>query len=60
MKVPLSEQIQEAEQRRDELTRQGGDQTRLHRAEGIVLTLHLIQATEQDFREFMRQRKTTN
>lgn len=60
MKIPLSEQIQEAEQHRDELTRQGGDQTRLHRAEGIVLTLRLLEATEQDFREFMRQRRTTN
>lgn len=57
MKIPLSEQIQEAERHRGELTRQGGDLTRLHRAEGIVLTLRLLEATEQDFREFMRARR---
>lgn len=68
--VPFPEQIQEAERYRDSLqtlrdegvkfTEAPDLETRLHRAEGIVLTLHLIRATEQDFREFMRQRRTSN
>lgn len=57
MKIPLSEQIQEAEQHRDELARGGGDQTRLHRVEGTILTLRLLEVTEQDFREFMRAKR---
>lgn len=67
MKIPLIDQIQEAERYRDSLQalrdediefKEAPDlETRLHRAEGIVLTLHLIRATEQDFREFMRQRR---
>lgn len=69
MKVPLTEQIQEATRYRDSLEKlreEGFEyteapdlETRLHRAEGIVLTLKLLQVTEQDFREFMRQRRTS-
>lgn len=67
MKIALPDQIAEAELHRDNLEEliadgvqlpEGSDlENRLHRAEGIVLTLHLIQAQEQDFRAFMRQRR---
>lgn len=64
MKIALSDQITEAELHRDELDAliaseakgQAELHRRRHRAEGIVLTLHLIKATEQEFREFVRQR----
>jgi hypothetical protein len=70
MKVPLHEQIEEAERYRDSLRElreegvkftEGPDlETRLDSAEGIVLTLRLIQVTEIEFREFMRQRRTNH
>ena len=66
MKVPLSDQIQEAERYRDSLAKLAEEgatlteppdlSTRLHRAEGIVLSIRFLQTYEQQFREFMRQR----
>lgn len=66
MKVSLSEQLEEATRYRDALERLHDEgvkfteapdlETRLHRAEGIVLTLTLLQVQEQDFRQFMAQR----
>lgn len=60
MKIPLIDQIAEAELHRDEL-RQAGHTDRLDRAETIVLSLRFLQTYEQGFREtFMRQRQPTN
>lgn len=60
MKIPLSEQIHEAETHRDELqaalARRPELTDRLHRSEGIVLTLRLIESVEAPFRQFMATR----
>lgn len=63
MKIALSEQIIEAELHRDELevliAADAKGQAELHRrrdrVEGTILTLRLIQATEEPFREFMTE-----
>jgi hypothetical protein len=60
MKISLSEQIREAETHRDELTELASKRPtltdRLHRAEGIILTLRLIETVEPEFRSFMAER----
>lgn len=64
MKIPLADQIAEAELHRDELVAliasDARGQAELHRrrdrVEGMILTLRLIQVTEQDFRKFMWER----
>lgn len=66
MRVPLSEQIIEAELHRDELealiASDARGQAELHRrrdrVEGMILTLRLIEATEAPFREFMIARRS--
>lgn len=66
MKITLSEQITEAELHRDELealiAADAKGQAELHRrrdrVEGTILTLRLIQATEEPFREFMIARRS--
>lgn len=70
MKVSLSDQLKEAIRHRDNLQRliDEGVQLpdpedhlrRLHKAEGIVLTITFNQTYEAGFREFMRQRRTSN
>ena len=67
MKIPLPDQIAEARRHRDSLEAlraegvtytEGPDlETRLHRAEGIVLTLEFIKTYESEFRQFMANRK---
>ena len=61
MKIPLSAQIAEATLHRDELqstlTKRPELLDRLHAAEGIVLTLGLLETTQSEFREFMKLRK---
>ena len=60
MKIPLDDQITEAETHRAELHQrrdQGEDvQTRIDRVEGHILTLCLLKSVEPEFREYMRQR----
>jgi len=60
VKIPLADQIAEAEHHRDALqiaiAARPELAERLNRAEGMVLTLRLIQATEGPFREFMKTR----
>ena len=66
MKITLSEQIIEAELHRDDLQAliamgaegQGDLAPRLHRAEGVILTLRLIHAVESEFRQFMIARRS--
>ncbi len=61
MKVPLSQQIEEAERHRDDAARAAernpSVRPRLDAAEGIVLTLHLLKTVEPDFRQYMNSRK---
>lgn len=61
MKIPLADQITEAEQHRDELlaavTKRPELSDRLDRSEGIVLTLRLIATVDAEFRQFMKSRK---
>ena len=61
MKVPLPSQISEAETHRDELEKAVKTRPelmeRLHRAEGLVLTLMLLQTHETEFRQYMAARK---
>lgn len=58
MKVPLSEQIHEAEVHRDAIATAAAQKPemapRLDRSEGIVLTLRLLETVEPEFRQFMR------
>lgn len=64
MKIPLADQIAEAELHRDELVAliasDARGQSELHRrrdrAEAIVLTLRWLQVYEPDFRQYMRDR----
>jgi hypothetical protein len=64
MKISLAEQIPEAECHRDELQAliasdakgQAELHRRLHRSEGIVLTLRWLETYEIPFRAFMAQR----
>lgn len=60
MKIALVDQIAEAERHRDDLEADAFGNPdaleRLHRAEGIVLTLNFVQTYEQGFREFVRSR----
>lgn len=61
MKVALLDQIAEAERHRDDLEAGAVDnpeaKERLHRAEGILLTLSFVQTYEQGFREFYRSQQ---
>lgn len=61
MKVALVDQIAEAERHRDDLEASADgnpDVTeRLHRAEGILMTLSFVQTYEQGFREFFRSKQ---
>lgn len=56
MKVPLADQIALATRLRDQAEALG-PKTDADTLNGIVLTLSLIQATEAEFRQFMKSRK---
>ena len=60
MKISLPEQLREAETHRDEMQAQASTRptltSRLHRSEGIVLTLRWLETYEIPFRAFMAQR----
>lgn len=62
MKIPISDQITEAERNRDRLAEHVGSKPELEplldRAEAIVLTLRWLQVYEPDFRQYMAQRKS--
>lgn len=60
MKVPLSEQIQEAERHRDELRATGNDGDEIDRSEAIILSLRFLQTYETQFREVFMQLRSTN
>jgi len=61
MKIPISDQIIEADLHRNELQSSVVNHpellNRLHAAEGLCLTVRFNQAHEQQFRQFMRERK---
>lgn len=63
MKIPLLDQIAEAERHRDELQAALAKRPelagRLHAAEGMCLTMRLVQAIETDLRQFMAERRTS-
>ena len=60
VKIPLPDQIAEQERRRAELealvSAEPSHLPSLHAVEGTILTLRLIQSTENEFRQFMRER----
>lgn len=60
MKIPLADQITEAEQHRDDLIASAADTTRTDRSEAIILSLRFLQTYEQGFREtFERSRRSS-
>lgn len=63
MKIPLSDQIAEAERHRDELQAAVAKRPdlvgRLHAAEGMCLTMRLVQSIETDLRQFMKTQRVS-